>query len=122
MRNFYVIKRSAIGLTLLMLATFSQGVTTTKDWPQACYNETSMWVTQACKEYIETVYYPSLTTSTTDTSTTTTTSEPAPSDSIFLAGPGPVFGGGVLGLLLVTGTYLFFRRWHASGATLHAQD
>ncbi|WP_420598200.1 hypothetical protein [Neptuniibacter sp.] len=52
------------------------------DWPQACYNETSMWVTSACKEYIETVYY---------------------------AAPGPELGAGVIGLLLVS-TILYYLK------------
>lgn len=109
MQYSLVIKQSFLSVALLALATFSQGVT--KDWPQACYNETSMWVTAACKEYIETVYYPSLTTTDTTTTTTTTTSEPAPADTTFLAGPGPVFGGGILGLFLIAGAFLSFNRW-----------
>jgi hypothetical protein len=39
---------------LLLQLAISQA----QDWPQACYNETSMWVTNACKTYIEEVYLP----------------------------------------------------------------
>ena len=75
---------------------------TTKDWPQACYNEVSMWVTAACKEYIETVYYPTLTTTTvTTTDTTATVEQPPITDTVFLAGPAPVFGTGIIPSLFI---------------------
>jgi hypothetical protein len=80
----------------LLLFITTGGFAQTKDWPQACYNEVSMWVTAACKEYVETVYYPSLTT-TTDTNPT----EPVSTEITFLAGPAPVFGGGIVGLILL---------------------
>jgi len=76
-----------ISATRLILATMlltgvatvsAQEVTTvtSKDWPQACYNETSMWKTEACKEFISTVYY---------------------------AAPAPTFGSGLTGLLMLAG-------------------
>jgi hypothetical protein len=84
-----------LGSSVLLAAT-----TTTKDWPQACYNETSMWVTSACKEYIETVYYPSLA----PTTTTTTSSE-----TTYLAAPAPLFASGLGGVLLLALASLLLR-------------
>lgn len=58
---------------LFLLILFSKSANS-NDWPQACYNETSMWVTNACKSYIETVYS---------------------------AAPGPELGTGIVGIVLV---------------------
>lgn len=81
-----VFLRGSLGL--ILIATFSMRVSA-NDWPQACYNETSMWVTNACKEYIETVYY---------------------------AAPGPAFGAGIGGLaLLIALGYLLGRRLRSKG-------
>jgi hypothetical protein len=103
------LNQTVVAILLIGFSTLSFGAAGTKDWPQACYNEVSMWVTEACKEYIETVYYPTLTTTTTDT-TTTTTSDPAPAETTFLAGPGPVFGGGIIGVLLIGGVFFSLKR------------
>lgn len=72
--NNMPVGKSVFGLVwgvLLMVLPFRSALA--NDWPQACYNEVSMWVTNACKEYIETVYY---------------------------AAPGPEFGAGLTGLFL----------------------
>lgn len=100
----------ALCVAALSLSTFSQAATSTKDWPQACYNEVSMWVTEACKEYIETVYYPELTSTTTSDTTSTSTSTTTTSDSTFLAGPGSVFGAGILGFVVILAVYLYLKR------------
>lgn len=67
------------GLLLASSWAGAQTVTTVtegKDWPQACYNPTSMWKTEACKDYITTVYF---------------------------AAPAPVFGTGIAGVVLLVG-------------------
>ena len=63
-----------------------------QDWPQACYNETSMWVTNACKTYIEEVYLPA--------------------QETVNAAPAPTLGSGLGALLLAGGavTALLWRR------------
>ena len=98
-----------LGSSVLLAAT-----TTTKDWPQACYNETSMWVTNACKEYIETVYYPSIESTTTTTTTTTTSSA-----TTYLAAPAPLFASGLGGVLLLALASLLLR--HSRRAAGHAR-
>ncbi len=100
----------AVASLLVTAMASTSALAVTKDWPTACYNEVSMWVTQACKEYIETVYYPSLTT-TTDTTTTTADAPVVQEPATYLAGPGPVFGAGAAGLVLVFVSYrLLLRR------------
>jgi hypothetical protein len=64
---------------LLLIATAVKA----QDWPQACYNEVSMWVTNACKTYIEEVYLPA---------------QETISDA-----PSPVLGTGLGGLALFIG-------------------
>ena len=71
--------RTFVLIGCLLLAT----PTSAQDWPQACYNETSMWVTNACKTYIEEVYLPA-------------------QESVNAA-PAPSFGAGLPGLLLLVG-------------------
>ena len=61
-----------------------------QDWPQACYNEVSMWVTNACKTYIEEVYLPA--------------------EETVNAAPTPALGSGVGGLALVGGAVLALLR------------
>jgi hypothetical protein len=68
---------AGLGLLLISSAVSSQ------DWPQACYNEVSMWVTNACKTYIEEVYLPAQ--ESTD------------------AAPSPILGSGIGGLVLLAG-------------------
>jgi len=68
---------AALGLLLLSGAIYAQ------DWPQACYNEVSMWVTNACKTYIEEVY--------------------VPSQESTNAGPSPTLGSGIGGVALLAG-------------------
>lgn len=73
-----------INIVLLIIAGLgTSSGSTANDWPQACYNETSMWVTNACKEYIETVYY---------------------------AAPGPDIGSGMIGFLLVSAIILYLKK------------
>lgn len=74
------------GLLLQVTSAWSQ------DWPQACYNETSMWVTNACKTYIEEVYLPT--------------------QETVNAAPAPALGSGIGALLLAGGvvTALLWRR------------
>ncbi|HEY5719199.1 MAG TPA: hypothetical protein VIX81_06075 [Gammaproteobacteria bacterium] len=82
------------GLLLYSVASTAQ------DWPQACYNEVSMWVTNACKTYIQEVYRPAQETTT-------------------RAAPMPVLGSGRGGLLLLaTSLWLLIahRRRRAAGA------
>ena len=74
---------AALGLLLLSAAVDAQ------DWPQACYNEVSMWVTNACKTYIEEVYLPA------QESTN--------------AAPSPTLGSGIGGVVLLAGTVAVFR-------------
>ena len=80
-------KVTAILPVLLFASTASAN-----DWPQACYNETSMWVTNACKTYIEQVYLPE--------------------QELTNAGPAPALGSGLGGLILLacTGAALVHRR------------
>lgn len=74
--------RSIVFAGLLMHAV----ITHAQDWPQACYNEVSMWVTNSCKTYIEEVYLPA--------------------QETVNAAPGPALGSGVGGLILVGGAVL----------------
>lgn len=67
---------------LLLQLAISQA----QDWPQACYNETSMWVTNACKTYIEEVY--------------------VPEQEALAAAPAPVLGSGAGALLMAGGVVL----------------
>jgi len=78
--------RSTVFAGLLLYAVVSHA----QDWPQACYNEVSMWVTNACKTYIEEVYIPA--------------------QETVNAAPGPVLGSGVGGLVLVGGAVLALLR------------
>ncbi len=74
--------RSMLFVLILLHAT---GVGA-QDWPQACYNETSMWVTNACKTYIEEVY--------------------VPEQEALAAAPAPVLGSGAGALLMAGGVVL----------------
>lgn len=74
---------AALGLLLIFSDVNAQ------DWPQACYNEVSMWVTNACKTYIEEVYLPS------QESTN--------------AAPSPTLGSGLGGLVLLAGAAAILR-------------
>ena len=70
-----------------------------QDWPQACYNETSMWVTNACKTYIEEVYIPE--------------------QETLAAAPAPAFGSGAGALVVAGGAVVIVlwrrRRWMERG-------
>ena len=74
---------AAVGLLLISSAVNAQ------DWPQACYNEVSMWVTNACKTYIEEVYLPA--------------------QENANAAPSPILGSGLGGLVLLAGAAALFR-------------
>jgi len=74
--------RTALFLVLLL----SSSLATAQDWPQACYNETSMWVTNACKTYIEEVYLPE--------------------QETINAAPAPALGSGAGALILAGGAML----------------
>ena len=69
-------------------------ITEGKDWPKACYNVTSMWKTEACKDYITTVFY---------------------------AAPAPIFGSGIAGVVLLVGAAGYWvvrrRRGHKHDAS-----
>jgi hypothetical protein len=82
--------KSIVFAGLLLHAAIASG----QDWPQACYNETSMWVTNACKTYIEQVYLPE--------------------QEAINAAPTPVLGSGIGALVLLGGavTALLWRRRH----------
>lgn len=75
--------KTITALGLLVLANTANTVNA-QDWPQACYNETSMWVTNACKTYIEEVYLPT---------------QESPS-----AGPSPILGSGMGAGVILAGT------------------
>ena len=79
--------------TFIFASLFLHAIgTSAQDWPQACYNETSMWVTNACKTYIEEVYLPT--------------------QETVNAAPAPALGSGLGALLLAGGavTVLLWRR------------